>query len=380
MEPYWSKNFGNAGAVHQEGVSASSAVENARRELARVLHARKEGIVFTASGTESNNLALLGTLQKLHAAGRSYETMEVVTTAIEHPSIISTLSYAASLGVRVVTVPVDHEGIIESQMFDQALTAQTVLVTFAYANSEIGVVQNVGKIVRTVRAKEKEWGTRIYIHVDAAQAPLWLPCEINRLGVDLLALDAGKCYGPKGVGVLVLAHGVVLSPLVHGGDQEGGLRAGTENTPLIVGASAAIVHAQQSWEERSAQALVLRDYFIRELEKIEGAVLNGSVSKRLANNVNISLLGLDTEFAVISLDRSGIACATKSACGTAKGNGSHVVRALGVGEERALSTIRFTLGEETTKADLQTAASSLKEHAVRMRQFAASLSPSPDPS
>lgn len=378
MEPHWSTYFGNAGAVHQEGQLASSEIEKARHTLARVLHARAEGVVFTASGTESNNLALLGVLQKLHDQGRSYGSMEVITTGIEHPSILETLSFASSLGVRVITVPVNQEGQIETASFEQAITAQTVLVTFAYANSEIGVVQNVGKLVRCVRAKEKKLGTRIYVHLDAAQAPLWLPCELNRLGVDLLSLDAGKCYGPKGVGVLVFAHGVALSPIMHGGSQEGGLRAGTENTPLIVGATIAIAYAQEHMVERSARVRSLRDAFIEDLCTIKGVELNGSVSNRLPNNVNISIPGVDPEFAVVSLDHAGIACSTKSACGTAKGNGSHVVRALGLGEDRVLSTLRFTLGEETTRAELRVTATVLKDHIVRMRQFASSLTHSAD--
>ncbi len=240
-------------------------------------------------------------------------------------------------------------------------------------NSEIGTVQHVGKLTRIVRASEKKYDSRIYVHIDAAQAPLWLSCELDKLGVDILTLDAGKCYGPKGVGVLAFRYGVSLKSFMFGGSQEGGLRPGTENTALIVGAVEALCIAQEAYQVRSSEIQQLRDSFIEDLESIEGVVLNGSKESRVANNVNISIPGIDSEFAVISLDQQGIACSTKSACGGAKGEGSSVVKAVTHSDERALSTIRFTLGEETTKDEVKQAGKIVRVHAEKMLAFKANL-------
>jgi cysteine desulfurase len=216
---------------------------------------------------------------------------------------------------------------------------------------------------------EKKFGTRIYVHVDAAQAPLWLPCELDALGCDMLSLDAGKCYGPKGVGVLAYIHGVKIAPIVFGGSQEGGLRAGTENTALIVGAVEALAIAQKEWSARAAQVEKERDHFFTMLLSIPGCVRNGSQEKRLANNVNISILGIDSEFAVVKLDAEGISASTKSACGGAKGDGSHVVRTMSGDDSRATSTIRFTLGEDTLRQDLEKTTRILALHVETMMPF-----------
>ncbi len=370
MSPFWTRQFGNASAIHQEGVAARIAIESAREALASALHVRSAGIVFTGSGTESNNLALLGIVQAKHAAGVPYAQMEIISTHIEHASVLETLQHIEQLGVRVCYVAVDIEGHINMQSLVETLSPRTVLVTFAYVNSEVGVVQPAGKISRSVRDAEKKWGTAIAVHTDASQAPLWLSCEIDRLGVDLMTLDAGKCYGPKGVGVLAYKHGVSLAPHIYGGTQEGGLRPGTENTPLIIGAVKALLIAQEQVVQRSTRVASLRDFFINKLTSIDGVVLNGSQTQRVANNVNISVPGIDSEFAVVTLDQNGVACSTKSACGGAKGDGSSVVLQMTKDEKRARSTIRFTLGEETTRAELEYAAKILAAHIAKMRMYA----------
>jgi cysteine desulfurase len=224
-----------------------------------------------------------------------------------------------------------------------------------------------------VRAFEKESGARILVHTDAAQAPLWLSCALDSLGVDVLSLDAGKCYGPKGVGVLACVHDAHLAPHFFGGDQEGGLRPGTENTGLIVGAAESLCIAQDGYKSRSERATVLRDIFFAQLETIEGVVRNGSQEDRVANNINISIPGIDSEFAVITLDEKGIACATKSACGGARGDGSSVVFAITQDKERATSTLRFSLGEETTIQELEQTGAILKAHVAKIRAALALL-------
>ena len=369
MEPYFSQQFGNAGSIHAEGVAAKMAISGAREKLARTLHTRQEGIVFTGSGTESNNLAILGTIAVHHKKGVPYENMEIISTAIEHPSVLEVLKYATSLGVGIVYADVDETGVLDAEALKRMLSKNTILVSFAYVNSEVGTVQHVNKIARIIRDSEKVFATKIVIHVDAAQAPLWLPCTLDSLSVDILSLDAGKCYGPKGIGVLVYRHGVELLPIILGGGQEGGLRSGTENTALIVGAATAICRAQEQYKKQNESISKLRDVFIKRLTAIEGVVLNGSQTQRVANNINISVPGIDSEFAVISLDQKGIACSTKSACGGAKGEGSDVVRILAKDEARAHSTIRFSLGEATTLLELDKVASILEEHISRTRMI-----------
>lgn len=367
MMPYFSSMYGNAGAIHHEGVAARAAITQSREVLAKVLHVREEGIIFTGSGTESNNLAILGAVEARRKEGVPYTDMEVISTKIEHASVLEVLKHVEQLGVTVTYVSLDASGLIDVNSLKESLSPKTILVTFAYANSEIGVVQQVGKLSRVVRSYEKVQSTKILIHLDAAQAPLWLPCALDALLVDVLSLDAGKCYGPKGVGVLAMRHGVRLHSILFGGSQEGGLRPSTENTPLIIGATKALVIAQEHYKTRSEQVAQLRDAFMSLVTAIEGVVVNGSVSDRIANNINISIPGIDSEFAVITLDEKGIACSTKSACGGAKGDGSSVVRLISGDETRATSTIRFTLGEDTTLAELKCVAQELKAHVDKTR-------------
>jgi len=367
MQPYFSEVYGNAGAVHQEGVKAHRDIEIARGELASVLHIRPQGIVFTGSGTESNNIAIMGVIEAKRKEGRAYSDMEVVSTYIEHASVSEVLKRLSSLGVTVCYADTDEYGVIKTESLKMVLTEKTVLVTFACVNSEIGTIEPAGKLSRIVKAHEKEHGIEIYVHLDAAQAPLWLSCALDSLGADIVSFDAGKCYGPKGIGILAFRHGVSLAPYLYGGEQEGGLRAGTENTALIVGAVAALVIAQKEHVKRSELIEKLRDGFIAELLEIDGAILNGPTENRVANNVNISIPDIDSEFAVITLDEAGIACATKSACGGAKGDGSGIVMAVTNDKKRATSSIRFSLGEETTQKELSHVAKILKTHVALTR-------------
>lgn len=369
MKPYFSKHFGNPSAVHKEGVVARRAVEDARGSLARTLRVRASDIAFTGNGTESNNLALIGYVKALHNAGREYGDMEIISTKIEHPSILRTLEELVAKGVGVQYVDVDESGRIDEHSLKALLSPKTTLVTFAYANSEIGVVQDANKISRIVKKFAKENSTHVALHLDASQAPLWLPCQLDALGVDMMTLDAGKCYGPKGVGVLVHRKGVALSPIQFGGEQERGLRSGTENTPLIIGCAKAIELAQSDWKSRRETITPLRDFFIEELySAIPEIVLNGSRKHRIANNVNISIPGLDTEYAVIVLDEKGVACSTQSACSGKGREASPVVLAVTGDAARASSAIRFTFGGGTTEGDICYTVAELKRHVAKMKQ------------
>lgn len=375
MLPYFTESFGNAGAVHQEGRAAEAAIDAARADIASLLHVRPEGVVFTGSGTESNNIAIMGAIEKLHASGIAYEQLEILTTRIEHPSILEVCAALAQKGVRIRYIDVDEEGVVKLSSLEALLSSQTAVVALAYANSEIGVIEPVRKIARAIRAFEKAHAQNILLHVDAAQAPLWLTCALDSLMADSITLDAGKCGGPKGIGILAFRHGISFSPIIFGGGQEQGVRSGTENTPFIVGTACALRMAQEGHEKRAAQVSALRDAFIEMLLKIDGVILNGSMASRIANNVNISIPGIDSEFAVITLDREGIACSTKSACGGAKGSGSSVVRVISGEEARARSSIRFTLHEDITMQELEKTARTLSSHIAKMRIAAQKLTP-----
>lgn len=369
MAPYQGDYYGNPSAIHKEGREAKQAVEEARTLVARTLGIRGEGVVFTSGGTEGNVLAIVGYLTALYKKGRAWTEMEVVSTAIEHPSVIETLAYLAGRGVVVRTVTVDAHGVVTPPALTTLLSEKTVLVTLAYSNSEIGVVQPVHALARAVRAFERSHdGLDIILHIDGAQAPLWLPCQLPSLAVDMLTLDGGKCGGPKGSGVLALRRDIPLKSVLWGGGQERNRRPGTENVPAIVGIATALSLAQSGVKERVEKVVEVRDAAIELLcTTVPGAVLNGPVGEgRVANNINISLPGVDTEYAVVALDAAGIAASTKSACAGAGGGESAVVKAVTNDSMRARSTLRLTLGEETTLEDFKVVADVLKKHIALM--------------
>jgi cysteine desulfurase len=368
MLPYFSEKWGNPSAVHTEGRMCREAIETAREELARTLHIRTNGVVFTGNGTESNNLVLFGIVDALHASGRKYGDMEIISTEIEHPSIHESLGELKARGVTVTYIPVDGHGRVNKKSFEESLNTNVVLVTCAYVNSEIGVVEDIKGISRIIRKFNDAHNRTVKMHTDASQAPLWLPCQLDMLGVDLMTLDAGKCYGPKGVGVLAMRQDVSLNAQLHGGGQERGLRSGTENTPLIIGCVRSIISAQNNWESQSVKTKAVRDYMIAELTgSIAGAIINGPLEHRVANNVNVSIPGIDSEFAVVTLDTKGIAASTKSACGSVGGGGSRVVEAIGGDTARSASTVRFSLGRESTRTEVKFAVDTLAEHIEKMR-------------
>lgn len=371
MEPYLKENFGNPSAIHEEGLKSRRAVEAAREQVAAAVQVRPEFVTFTAGGTEGNNLVIFGVVEKLYLQGRDYSSMEVITTHIEHPSIGKAMERLIKLGVVVKYMQVDTEGKIDLVNLREVLSEKTVLVSFAYANSEIGTVQATHGIKKAVRESEKKFGVITYVHIDAAQAPLWLSCQSEKVTADFLILDAAKCCGPKGVGVLIKSNRAEISPITFGGGQEQGLRPGTENVPGIVGAGVALAEAQANWRGRAESVSEVRDAGIRMLlEKIPGAVLNGPEGQdRLANNINISVPRLDTEYAAVVLDSKGFSVSTKSACAGAGGGESLVVKTISSDPARASSTLRFSLGSNTTIKDLEKLTDALAVHIEQMKNF-----------
>lgn len=368
MLPYLESDFGNPSAIHQEGVIARQAVETAREQVARAVSVRPEFVTFTAGGTEGNNLAILGTIEQLRRQGREYSSMQILTTKIEHPSVGRTFSHLESLGVEVITVPVLETGKIDLSTLKSLISEKTVLLSTALINSEIGTIQSTRAIKKVLSEADARFETRIVFHVDAAQAPLWVSCQFDTVAADVLVLDAAKCCGPKGVGVFVRSPRVAIAPTIFGGGQEAGLRAGTENVAGIVGAAVAIESAQGSWRERAELVRAVRDQAISMIAtELPEAILNGaSREDRVANNINISIPGLDTEFATVVLDRKGFAVSTKSACSGAGGGESVVVKETTGDPARATSTLRITLGPDTTVQQLQALIAALKTHIEKM--------------
>lgn len=371
MKPFLTEGYGNASAIHAEGVAARNGIETARERTARALMVRPEYITFTSGGTESNNLAIAGSIEALYREGRFFADMEVVTTRIEHPSVMETMRTLERQGVVVKYVEVNEEGLVKLDDLTTLLSEKTVLFSVAYANSEIGAVQKVRAIRKTLEVAEKKFGSKIMFHLDGAQAPLWLSCQFESLHVDFLTLDVGKCHGPKGVGVLVRGRRAALTPTLYGGGQESGLRPGTENVAGIVGASIALEEAQSDFKTRAEKVTNLRDKSIDYiLKEIPTAVLNGPTGEgRLANNINISIPGLDTEFAAIVLDKHGFAVSTKSACAGAGGGESMVVKVISNDPARAASTLRFSLSPETTLQNIKDMTNVLKQHIAKMSNY-----------
>lgn len=378
MKPYLSERFENPSSLYEEGMSAKRAIENARKEIADLVHARPQEIIFTGSGTESINLAILGLFESVrnHFESRN-KVPHIITTAIEHPAVLETCREVESRGGKVTYVLPEENGIVDPKKIRDALTPETILVTVMYANNEIGTLQpiaEIGKMIRRfknderksaeVSGKNGEAGLEAheasetffpFFHTDASQAANY--CDINRekLGVDLMTLDGSKIYGPKGVGVLYKKEIVPLRPIIFGGGQEKGLRSGTENVAAIVGMAAALRIAQNIKEKESSRVRALRDYCISEVVKLSPAItLNGDPVERLPNNVSICVPDHDGEFMVIQADAAGIAVASVSACkNLSEKTTSYVIEALGEqGQACAGSSLRISLGRETTKRDI----------------------------
>lgn len=370
MKPFLSVNYANPSAIHKEGLIANKAMETARQQVSSAIQVQPENVIFTSGGTESNNLAIWGIVEGIRKKGRRYEDMEVITTGIEHPSVSKVFDYLTELGVSVKKVAVDEVGKVVLSDLKDLLSEKTVLFSVAYANSEIGTVQSTRSIKKILKKVEDKFQSQIYFHVDAAQTPLWLNCQFSSVGADLLTFDSLKCCGPKGVGMLIKDRRVKLVPVVKGGGQEQNLRSGTENVAGIVGAGVAFSLAQKDYVARAEKTRKVRDKGIEILLKnINGSVLNGPTGEaRLANNINISIPGFDTEYAAVFLDSRGFAVSTKSACAGAGGGESSVVMETSSDPARALATLRFTLGPDTTVENLQSLTETLVGYCKLMEE------------
>jgi cysteine desulfurase len=353
MELYFNKIYGNPGSLHQAGREASKVIFQARKTISQIINCKPEEVIFTGSGTESDNLAVLGSARANKKFGR-----HIITSNIEHHAVLYPFEQLEKEGFKVTFSKVDKDGILILDSFKESIKDDTIFVSIMYANNEIGTIQpivEIGKIIKEVRADRIKRGviTPIIFHTDACQAAGYLDLDVQKLGVDLLTLNGSKIYGPKGTGVLFIRAGVKIEPMVYGGGQEGGRRSGTENLPGIIGLAEALKISQEKRKKESDREIKLRDYFIKELsKKISKVVVNGHLQKRLPNNVNISILDIEGEAMLLWLDKYGVFVSTGSACDSQSLEPSHVILALGRPYEYANGNLRFTLGRSTTKKDL----------------------------
>jgi cysteine desulfurase len=354
------EEFGNPSSVHHFGQRAKAAIDEARSAVADLIGADPSEVIFTSSGTESDNAAIRGTAEALEPGGRR----QLVSSGIEHEAVLNTLKALARRGWQVSMVPVGASGLVTAEGLAAALTEQTGLVSFMHANNEIGTIQPVAELTRLAKARGA------IVHTDAVQTAGKIPVNVKALGVDLLSLSAHKFYGPKGVGALWVRRGLRLLPFMTGGKQERGRRAGTENVAGIVGMGVAARLALAHMAEESLRLASLRDRLEeRILRSVTGTAVNGDPATRVPNTTNISFDRVEAESLLIALDLEGIAVSTGSACSSGTLEPSHVLKAMGLPAHRTQNSIRFSLGAANSEADVDRVAAVLPGVVDKLRSL-----------
>jgi len=357
MLPYFADSFGNPSSIHSQGQEAKGAVEEARTKVAELIGARSEEIVFTSGGTEADNFALKGV-----AYANEHKGNHIITTSIEHHAVMEVCKFLGRRGFTITYLPVDKYGLVNPDDVRKAITDKTILISIIHANNEVGTIEPISEIGKI--AKEAE----VYFHTDAVQTVGHIPVNVDKLKADLLSISAHKLYGPKGAGALYIRKGTKLVSLIHGGEQEKRRRAGTENVPGIVGLGKAVELAGQEIGKEAERLAYLRDKLIEGFgEKIDHIRLNGHPTRRLPNNVNVSVDFVEGESMLLNLDLEGICASTGSACSSASLEPSHVLLALGLPPEQAHGSLRFTMGRENTEADVERVLEVLPGIVARLR-------------
>ena len=357
MLPYYSDSFGNPSSLYSYGLEARQAIELMRTKAAESIGAKNEEIVFTGGGSEADNLAIKGVAYANVRKGN-----HVITSVIEHHAVLETCKFLEKRGYKVTYLPVDKYGLIDPENVRKAITDKTILISIMHANNEIGTIQPIGEIGK-IAGK-----AGVYFHTDAVQTAGHIPVNVNELKVDMLSMSAHKFYGPKGVGLLYIRKGTKIVSLIHGGEQERGRRAGTENVPGIVGLGKAIELASLEMVKETERLTALRNKLIQGiLGKIEEVQLNGHPEHRLPNNVNISVDYIEGESTCLNLDLEGICISKGSACSSTSAKPSHVLLATGLSHEQARSSLRFTMGRLTTEEDIDRVIEVLPRSVARLR-------------
>jgi len=360
MLPYLKSFYGNPSSVHSFGQEARQAIDETRTKVAELINAeRKESIIFTSGATESNNMAIKGVAYRNKDRGT-----HIITSSIEHMSVLNPCKFLMTKGFKVTFLPVDQYGFVNLRSLEKELTSETILVSIMYANGEIGTIQPIKKISQIVHGKNA------YLHVDAAAANGQVPIDVNDNGIDLLTISSNDMYGPRGVGALYIRKGTRLKPSIHGGGQERGLRSGTENLPGIVGFGTAAEIAKKEMPTESERLKKLRDKLIKGLlGTIPHSFLNGHPTKRLPNNAAVRYSFIEGESILLDLDLKGVAASSGSACTAKTLEPSHVLRAIGLKHEEAHGSLLFTLGKQNTEEEVDYVIRIMPDIVKRLREM-----------
>jgi cysteine desulfurase len=361
MLPYFSGDFGNASSIHTFGQRARAAVETAREQVATLLNARPQEIIFTSGGTESDNHAIFGIVQALLSAQAA---VHIITSSIEHEAVLNTCQALEKQGVTVAYLPVSRDGLIDLNDLRKAIRTGTVLITVMHANNELGTVQPVEEIGRIAAEHD------IYFHTDAVQSVGKIPVDVKTLQLDLLSLSGHKLYAPKGVGAIYIKGGTRLRQFLYGGHHQRGFRPGTENVAGIVGLGKAAELARLSLSKDAVRISALRDHLERGLlARVPDSRANGAGAPRTPNTSNITFPGIEGEALIISLDLKGLACSTGAACSSGAVEPSHVLTAIGLPAAEARASIRFSLGRHTTAGEIDAALEIVPAAVAQLRQL-----------
>lgn len=359
MTPYLTGSYGNPSSAYDHAFAARDAIKKARQQTASLIDADPECIYFTSGGTEADNWALRSTARMLYQKGR-----HIITSSIEHHAVLHTADFLESVGFEVTRLPVDENGLVNPRTLEAAIRPDTILISIMFANNEIGSIQPVKELAAVARRRG------ILFHTDAVQAFGQIPISVDKLGIDMLSASAHKLCGPKGTGCLYIRKGIELPPLLFGGSQENGHRAGTENVPGIVGFGEACALAAAEMDETIQRETQLRDYLIDSvLSRIPYARLNGSLLHRLPGNANFAFQFVEGATLLIMLDMKGICASAGSACTASSNSPSHVLKAIGLPDEIARGSLRLTLGRETTREEIDITIDSLEEILSNLRDL-----------
>lgn len=359
MLPYFTDKFGNASSIHSFGREAKKALDDSRRIVANALNANPDEIIFTSSGTESDNLAIKGIAIEGKKKGRNH----IITSSIEHHAVMNPCEYLRENGFDVTYVPVDRYGTVNPSDIENSITEKTCLISVMHANNEIGTIQQIEEIGKI----SKEHG--IPFHTDAVQTFGKIPIDVEKFNITLLSISGHKIYGPKGIGALYIKKGTRIEPLIHGGGHERGLRSGTENISGIVGLGKAVEIAQRDMEKEAKRLTALRDILSKGVLEIKDSWLNGHPTKRLPNNANFCFSRVEGESMLLKLDAKGIAVSTGSACSSKSLEPSHVLKAIGLKPGETHGSLRFTLGKSNTKEDIDYVLEVLPEIVDELRRI-----------
>ncbi len=341
MKPYLTSKYGNAESVNTFGMEARSAVEESRRKLAEFMNAELSEVIFTGSATEANNMVL-----KCHAFQEGKDKAHIAVTKIEHSCVLNSAAWLEKEGYKVTYLPVDHDGLLDMKRLEEVLKGGVSLVSVIHGNNEIGTIQPIREIGRLCH----DYDT--YFHTDAAQTFGKIPIDVKAMNIDMMTVNAHKIYGPKGVGALYLNKDVKLEPLLHGGEHEFGLRAGTHNVPGIVGLAKTVELRAKEMKEESERLTEIRDKLIKGALEIDETYLNGHPTKRLYNNVNLRFLYIESESLVLQLDMEGVSASSASACSSRTEESSYVLLALGLDPLETRGSLRMSLGKYNTPEDV----------------------------